>query len=103
MRESSVITVLFTCHRCGLQRVRVNVPARGSQQHIMQWMVEVVSAKVGARHSFLSPDCPEWKYDLAVPLPSNESDGIGMSADPLGDDTGLWIPSEDVLKRKGAN
>jgi hypothetical protein len=89
--------VLFTCHGCGLQRVKTLVWPRAAGEDIARWM-ESVQAAVGKRHAYLSPNCRQGKADIAIPLPADESRGIGTSAaepaGPLGD---------DFLKSKGAN
>lgn len=97
MADALPITVLFTCHACGLQRCRVLVRARGEHEDVRAW-VEVVAAKCGERHAFLSPHCPERKVDLAIPMPTEKSHGVGMSAQ-----TPPEKLSDDFIKSRGAN
>lgn len=96
MIGSSSITVIFTCHKCGLQRVRVLVPVRGRKQDLKSWM-DRVTELCGKRHTALSPTCTERKCDLAIPTPL-EGDGVGMSSMPVPETL-----SDDFLKSKGAN
>lgn len=91
------LTVMFTCHRCGLQRVRVEVRFRRRDEDVKPWMDEV-ARQCGMRHAFLSGGCPEKKCDLAIPSPANKEDGIGMSASLVPD-----MSDSDMLKSKGAN
>lgn len=101
-----MITVLFTCHRCGLQLVRVEVPIRQAGQDIRHWM-EQTAALCGRRHDALSRKllprgCPDRKVDLAIPLPAKEGDGLGMSMEAGWPDNMLQKLKND-LKSKGAN
>jgi hypothetical protein len=93
----SGMTVLFTCHKCGLQRVRVEVPLRTEGQDIVEW-TQQTAQYCGDRHALLSPKCDEGKLDLIIPLPKNETDAIGVSAPPVPD-----MSNSDLLKSKGAN
>lgn len=97
MGDALPITVLFTCHKCGLQRVQVIVRARGEGEDIRSWM-DVVAEKCGQRHAFLSPACLERKADIAIPAPIREGDGIGVSGQSLPEKF-----SDDFLKSRGAN
>jgi len=72
--------VFFTCHQCGLKKVKVEVDARRVDQDIMAWM-EIVRAACGVRHSSLSPFCTEVKCDLLIPAPEGAGK-VGMTPPP---------------------
>ena len=97
MSDKSTITVLFTCHKCGLQRVRLEVTKRKSDEDVADW-VKTVAQNCGDRHCFLAPQCPERQVDLLIPMPVNKTDGIGMSAQEV-----LDMEKSDLLNSKGAN
>jgi hypothetical protein len=91
------ITVLFTCHGCGLQRVRVLVRARERGEDLILWM-QAVRAAVTKRHAGLAATCGKPEFDLAIPV-AREGDGVGMSmAENVPDKL-----SDDFMKSRGAN
>lgn len=88
MSGAPFITVLFTCHKCGVQRVRALVRARRRDEDVRDWML-VAGQACGNRHGQVSPQCPQRELDLAIPAPLNEGDGIGMTAAAVPDDVKL--------------
>lgn len=94
----NMTTLLFTCHGCGLQRVRVMLVERGSKEDVLQFM-ERVKVAVGDRHRKLSPTCNSEQCDIALPIPKDVPNAhIGEACE---------IPEQpfddDFLKSKGAN
>lgn len=87
---SGFITVLFTCHTCGLQHVRTVVPSRRKGQDVIDW-VNSAMVLCAARHKQLNPNCGTGHLDLAIPQPLNEGDGLGESAAPVGDTSGFKL------------
>lgn len=94
---SDQITVMFTCHGCGLQAAHVQVTKRAKNEKITDWMPKVQQA-VANRHSFLSPNCTKRECDLAIPLPDDETSGIGMAAQKVVDGV---VPN--FMKSRAAN
>jgi hypothetical protein len=93
------ITVLHTCHGCGLQRCRVLVAARRPDEDITKWM-EYVGIQIGKHHYNLAPTCTAETADIAIPLPPDEPDAY------IGSPRSADIPDElgaDFLKSKRAN
>lgn len=69
------ITVLYSCPECGLERVPVEVPARG-EEGVITWMDNMVITHLGSDHARRSPDChPERLRDIMIPLTGTEKVG----------------------------
>lgn len=92
------LVVIFTCQKCGIQRVRVPVLARTSNQNIKDWMDIVVLPACAKRHLNLSPTCDSGKLDLAIPMLSDGSVPIGSSSPAVPETL-----SGDFMKSKGSN
>lgn len=61
------VTVLYSCHGCGLTQQPCEVDARGDKEDIMSWM-EHVQFQVGQNHHFKSPGCASRVCDLMIPI-----------------------------------
>lgn len=73
-----MITVLFTCHGCGLIDAKSHIRYRRPDEKIEDWMKEV-QQQVGLTHSLLSRECKTRCCDLKIPLDSKDQQhGIGM-------------------------
>lgn len=71
------ITCKYTCRSCGLQRVEVQVPARGDQDNPVHYLEQVVAMHISADHRRRSPRCASRKMDeLMIPMPEG-SERIG--------------------------
>jgi hypothetical protein len=90
-----MITVLFTCHKCGIQRVRVPVKERTPGQDIKEWM-DSVMVECGKVHKRISGRCDSRHLDLAIPVP--DKGPVGESAPEIKEPL-----SDDFMKSKGAN
>lgn len=64
---------MYTCHGCGLTDRVVEVPERGPDDCVVQW-VEQSAMFVGADHERVSPNCPCRQVDLKIPLRANPND-----------------------------
>jgi len=64
-----MITVLFSCSKCGLKDVPVQVPARESaQSDVVHWVKIVVGTAIGEAHEKMSPHChPEVLDNIKIP------------------------------------
>lgn len=69
MAEDIKLTIvcMYTCHRCGVKKVPVTVPARAPGQDIVEY-VKATADLLGADHERVSPDCPLRKLDIYMPL-----------------------------------
>lgn len=70
-----MVTVMFTCHICGITKHRVEVPARTTED-VMEW-THNTAYLCGIEHKKLSPSCTEDKADLYLPAPP-EAEFIGQ-------------------------
>lgn len=70
-----MITVMFTCHRCGVEKAKVSVRDRGKDEDVVVYVQDIMN-EVGDAHSLRSPDCPERKVDLYLPF-DKESGRVG--------------------------
>lgn len=62
-----MLTVMFTCHGCHLERIKVKVTARQSASvDLKEWMDQTM-LECQAMHSAFSPLCQEGKLDLYIP------------------------------------
>jgi hypothetical protein len=65
-----MITVMFSCKGCGLDKRKVEVTARESAEvDVVNWLEEVVQPRVAEEHKRLSPHCPNPNCDLLLPTP----------------------------------
>jgi hypothetical protein len=70
------IQVLYSCARCGLKKIPLDVPARESPaEDVLVWMNHTV-ALVGHDHRRLSPSCEAKKID-ALLIPMTGTDRVG--------------------------
>jgi hypothetical protein len=68
------IKVLYSCHECGLNRVSVDVPARG-EEHVVEWM-ESTGKHLSNDHANRSPEChPETLSDVMIPITGTDRVG----------------------------
>jgi hypothetical protein len=65
-----MITILFTCHGCKLEKQKVSVRERTKDEDVIQWM-DATMLVVKDAHSILSPHCRERKVDLMIPVDTN--------------------------------
>lgn len=72
------IECFYSCHKCGLKKVSINVPARDPQDEDVVRFVEQTAAIMSADHAKRSPDChPQVLNDVMIPMPEH---GVGMAA-----------------------
>ena len=75
--EGTVITVMFTCKVCGVEKVKVSVPARESPgKDLMEWMDETM-LECMAMHLAHSPLCSTKHLDLMIPL-AGDAEWVGQ-------------------------
>lgn len=63
----TTITVLYTCHGCGLTKVEVEVPVRPDTMDVVTWLQMVLGPPLAADHRRRSPLCVSDKHDLMIP------------------------------------
>jgi hypothetical protein len=63
----NTITVKYSCHTCGLERVELNVKARGDED-VITWM-NSLGPQLAADHKKHSPKCnAQSVQDLMIPV-----------------------------------
>lgn len=62
------ITVMYTCHLCGIVKAKVWVPERGQEDVIA--FTERTALLCGQDHDARSPKCQAGKLDLWIPVPA---------------------------------
>ena len=68
------ITVLYSCHACGLKRIEVDVLARENED-VVAWM-DAVGHKLSEDHARKSPHCrPQTLSDVMIPIAGAEKVG----------------------------
>lgn len=63
------IQCLYTCKKCGLTDIPVDVPAR-EEEDVVVW-VKASAELMGADHERRSPLCPSRVIDLKIPVPAS--------------------------------
>lgn len=77
MNDAPKITCKYSCHLCGINKVEVDVPARGDED-ILQWM-DVLAARLSADHRERSPHCrPITLSDVMIPITGTNKVGGPM-------------------------
>lgn len=71
-----MITCMFSCKVCGLDRIKVQVPARETPDlekanDVVAW-VNRTAQLLGEEHSRLRPDCPARELDIYLPIEGAE-------------------------------
>lgn len=69
------IKVMYSCRLCGVLRAEVEVPERGEQEGVVEWVGETLARRIGNDHERRSPDCGATAID-EVWIPAN-AEGIG--------------------------
>lgn len=77
----STITVLYTCHACGVTKQPVECRAREEHEDLIEWMNKV-RWRVAKDHTRRSLLCEESKCDLMIPAPA-DSRWVGEKDGPL--------------------
>lgn len=68
------IEVLYSCHSCGLNDVKVQVPAR-TEENVLVWM-ETTGAYLSADHDKRSPHChPDTLSNVKIPITGTDRIG----------------------------
>lgn len=69
-----MITVLYSCKKCGIVDRPVQVPAREHQDiDVVHWMQNIVARSVSIDHQQVSPSCiPDTLSDIKVPIADSE-------------------------------
>lgn len=63
------IECLYSCKLCGLNEVKVRVPAREETQDVQIWMQEVLITSFANNHSLRSPSClAQIITDIFIPI-----------------------------------
>jgi len=88
---------MFTCHTCGLQHVRVEVPVRRNDQDAVSWVKKAMEV-CAARHKQLAPACNTGHLDLLVPMNKKKDSPVGAKVNDLPMD---FRP--DAMKSRAAN
>jgi len=71
-----MIEVMFTCHECKLEKVKVKVRARESREvDVVQYMHQV-RGEVEVMHRARSPLCSSKIVDMYIPIPEGQQDGF---------------------------
>lgn len=79
----AVITVYFSCKKCGLVKHPVQVPAREDPdpESVVYWMKEIVGGCISHEHDRVSPHCKiETISDVMIPMPP-EAEFIGQQVE----------------------
>jgi len=71
------ITVLYSCHGCGLSKVTCEVPARTTEE-IVNWVQNVMGPALRVDHDSRSPNCTSNLADVMIPI--SGADKIGGPA-----------------------
>lgn len=70
--------VKYSCGECGINKVDVDVPARGRAVDVVFWVQEVVARRIGDDHQKRSPDCKaKTIQNLMIPI-SDDDEFIGQ-------------------------
>jgi hypothetical protein len=68
MGEEITITCMYSCNLCGLTKVKVEVPARGSDEDIKHYLEQVAATCLSEDHARRSPHCrPETLSEVYIP------------------------------------
>lgn len=70
------IVLKFTCRGCGADQHPFEVPYRGRNQDLLEWMETIVRPAMGVAHRRHAPMCLGTSCDLWIPI-SEAADGIG--------------------------
>lgn len=65
MEKQETIEVMYSCSKCGANKVKFNTIARESKEDVVQWVNSVVS-KCGDNHKALTGCIPD-ALDLYIP------------------------------------
>jgi hypothetical protein len=78
-----MITVLFSCDRCGLKDAECIVRARAEDDDVVHYVRDVVMHAVAKRHATLSLLCDATSIqNLKIPVDTKDPDGwIGKQTD----------------------
>jgi len=67
------IGIKYSCNRCGLKKVGVDVPIREAGQNVIQWMNSVVGNGIKEDHHRRAPYCDATSVqDLMIPVTEGE-------------------------------
>lgn len=77
---SALITVTYSCARCGLHDRQVIVPERDPQQDVVAYVRETLAECISADHLRTSPRCRATTItELKIPIdPANPDAAIGQ-------------------------
>ena len=77
---TETIKCLFSCNKCGLKDISVQVPVRNPNQDIVDWMNKVVAVKLSDAHFQRSPHCRITSLsEVKIPINKKEDSYIGES------------------------
>lgn len=63
-----MITIRYSCHLCGLEKIHCDVPQREPGSNVIDWM-KLVGVKLSDDHARRSPQChPEKLSDVLIPI-----------------------------------
>lgn len=78
MDATVTVTIRYSCYKCGLKRIGLEVNARGADEELMDWM-QGLAPQLAKDHSRHSPNCSSTTLDELM-LPVNESSGGRVGA-----------------------
>lgn len=72
------VECLYSCHKCGLVDVAVEVPLRGPEEDVVHWVQETMGRALANDHATRSPHCvPETLSNVKIPLPPGDNAKVG--------------------------
>lgn len=74
MTAATTIEIQYSCHGCGLDKVGVNVRARGPAEDLMAWL-DALRIEVTRDHRTRRPFCAADACDLRIPLAGRDRIG----------------------------
>lgn len=82
-----MITVLFSCKSCGVEKERVRCKGRMSpDSDLLWWIRNVVTKAVAKGHKRASPGCPSIHVDLYLPTTTPEGRNL------------LWVGQDEAVQ-----
>ena len=69
------ISVLYSCHQCGLKKIAVAVPAR-TDEDVVVWVETIMGRRLAGDHAQRSPHChPDTLDEVMIPMTGTDRVG----------------------------